>query len=1252
MKKYLLIIGFLLTSFVSFSQVIPKPNPSAVGIGYKRLLADSTIFIPTGGAIPRLGSNNINRRSAIYADTVNKRLWVFYPNDSTWKVAGLTKITWDSVTNKPTYFLTKYDSSTDIKDSIQARLAIRDTAAMLAPYVRTGALTGYVPNTRSLTINGVAQNLSTDRSWSIAPGGISGQILSKNSNTDYDYGWIDNFADWTSTVKEYVKVGQDITKGQAVYVSSSDGTNIIVSKASNATEATSSKVIGLLAQTLSTNGKGYVITEGLLSGLNTASATTGDPVWLGVDGNLIYGLTNKPYAPAHLVYIGVVVRSNSSNGEIFIQPQNGFELRELHDVSAQSPSNNDGLFYNSSNSLWQTKSIATVLGYTPANAATYVPYTGATTDLNLGSFNLFANQLNTQALDINTIGGGNAPINFYTSSVQKASISAGSSTLTFSAKNTNGFQFQNPSNTIIFSISNTGVLGNGTNSFTFPAANGTIALTSDLGNYVTLATDQTISGTKRFSNPLTADKGVVLSTGSTSFTPGATTLNGNANGLTIALGVTIGGTTTSYAHQLLFPQITPRTYTFPAASGTVALTSDFSSYLPLSGGTLTGALGGTTATLSSDLTVNGEIISNNYLRLAAGFAIANNMGVNSRADHSNISVLLSPGQHSLMFWTNTDWSSKLVFTPSANRTFTFPNANGTVALTSDLGSYLPLSGGILTGKLAGVNLEFSNPSAPFVSGGVINSSSTQTIAVPNGSSWSNGSVFSASNNTQLLNFGGSQSIQNGSVVAGTVNVNRISFTAGSSTISMAQSTGIRAMAGMQMLQQTGGTINGTVSHGASMFVQGVYPSSSANVTFSNYYGLLMNPLDEWGGVTFTNRWGIYQSGASDKNYFNGNLLIKSTTDNGSALQVTGAATFSSSVMALGGIINGSDFRYTPLGNVTNNPVLVLKDAGNSALDIASEIIGDANVNSRPIAFRVSNPDRGRFEAMRITNTGNVGIGTSSPSNFDGVSFTGPFLDVAGMMQIKGTSANTIAGLQFGGTTYRKALIYSTIGTEDPALIFATASSGSSSSASEKMRIHSAGDITFGSSLSSSTSNIYWVANGNEFQLNGGNGSNTIGSAGAALRIGNNTSGARRFWAMQLDGSNQFATFYYADGVGWTKVGYQTTGGTWTNSDERRKENIQLSTYGLNEVLQLIPKKFNFKIDERKIVNLGFIAQDVLPIIPEAVQADIDDKEKYYAMNYANLVPVLVKAIQEQQAQIQSLKARIETLESKPNNGNN
>ena len=156
-----------------------------------------------------------------------------------------------------------------------------------------------------------------------------------------------------------VKLSVGINKGQAVYVSSADGTNIIVAKASNTTEATSSKTIGLLETTGATNAIVNVVTSGLLAGLNTSTATVGDPVWLGVSGDLIYGLTNKPFAPAHLVYIGVVTRVNVSVGEILVNPQNGFELKEIHDVLITSVADKQLLSYDSTTSLWKNKSVTT-----------------------------------------------------------------------------------------------------------------------------------------------------------------------------------------------------------------------------------------------------------------------------------------------------------------------------------------------------------------------------------------------------------------------------------------------------------------------------------------------------------------------------------------------------------------------------------------------------------------------------------------------------------------------------------------------------------------------------------------------------------------------------------------------------------------------------------------------------------------------------------------------------------------------------
>ena len=196
--------------------------------------------------------------------------------------------------------------------------------------------------------------------------GASGQILSSNGNT---VSWVPAGSSVASDVQNEVKAGVAINKGQAVYVTSADGTNIIVGLASNTTEATSSKTLGLLNATVAINGFADVVQIGRLAGLNTLAATVGDPVWLGSNGNLIYGLINKPYAPLHLVFIGVVTRVNANNGEIFVNVQNGFELNEIHDVDLKTnvPINGDILGYNGT--LWVNKTIAGWLGYTPANQA-------------------------------------------------------------------------------------------------------------------------------------------------------------------------------------------------------------------------------------------------------------------------------------------------------------------------------------------------------------------------------------------------------------------------------------------------------------------------------------------------------------------------------------------------------------------------------------------------------------------------------------------------------------------------------------------------------------------------------------------------------------------------------------------------------------------------------------------------------------------------------------------------------------------
>jgi hypothetical protein len=164
-------------------------------------------------------------------------------------------------------------------------------------------------------------------------------------------------AGYTSVVQHYVKnsTGSTINAGTPVYISGATGANMLISKASNSGESTSSKTFGLLAQDLAQNAIGFVVTEGLLSGLDTHIANAGDPVWLGANGQLVYGLANKPIAPAHLVFIGIVTRAHAQVGQIFVKIQNGFELNELHDVDldySNPPADGDVLSFNSITGMW------------------------------------------------------------------------------------------------------------------------------------------------------------------------------------------------------------------------------------------------------------------------------------------------------------------------------------------------------------------------------------------------------------------------------------------------------------------------------------------------------------------------------------------------------------------------------------------------------------------------------------------------------------------------------------------------------------------------------------------------------------------------------------------------------------------------------------------------------------------------------------------------------------------------------------
>ena len=107
------------------------------------------------------------------------------------------------------------------------------------------------------------------------------------------------------------------------------------------------------------------------------------------------------------------------------------------------------------------------------------------------------------------------------------------------------------------------------------------------------------------------------------------------------------------------------------------------------------------------------------------------------------------------------------------------------------------------------------------------------------------------------------------------------------------------------------------------------------------------------------------------------------------------------------------------------------------------------------------------------------------------------------------------------------------------------------------------------------------------------------------------------------------------------------------SDFRLKKNITALPYGLKEVLQLRPVRYQWKNSAAKDDSqyLGLIAQEAKKVIPEVVNEGTD-AEKTLGIKYSDLVPVLINAIQDQQKIIdaqkidnETLKSRLEQLES-------
>ena len=148
------------------------------------------------------------------------------------------------------------------------------------------------------------------------------------------------------------------------------------------------------------------------------------------------------------------------------------------------------------------------------------------------------------------------------------------------------------------------------------------------------------------------------------------------------------------------------------------------------------------------------------------------------------------------------------------------------------------------------------------------------------------------------------------------------------------------------------------------------------------------------------------------------------------------------------------------------------------------------------------------------------------------------------------------------------------------------------------------------------------------------------SLSGGFRLQNNVGG--NWWKFYVSSSSN--TLQLRNNTSGSVVGTFATGGIYTASDKRLKKNVADISYGLNDIMKLNVLQYNYNSDEDNAKkSLGFFAQDLNAVIPELVlyQKDADQ----YSINYAGMSVVAIKAIQEQQVQIEEVKAENVKLKS-------
>ena len=419
----------------------------------------------------------------------------------------------------------------------------------------------------------------------------------------------------------------------------------------------------------------------------------------------------------------------------------------------------------------------------------------------------------------------------------------------------------------------------------------------------------------------------------------------------------------------------------------------------------------------------------------------------------------------------------------------------------------------------------------------------------------------------------------------------------------------------------------TISAAGATTLTGALNGTSASFNTTNAITLTASDSRIVGGNT-TGRLVLANSGTSTYGIFHGSShatlpnAIQFYNDNTLSLSIasTGAATFSSSVTAASFAASGQ----ISTGNGADADILINVSAAGAATKFASI---QSSVSARNL---VLNP----------TNGGNVGIGTSEPGNL--LSIEKSSNSGSGSTFPRMSIKNTLATQGDGSSTFNFADINISSGNDAVNMFLATTyAAGSWSPAgiinvatnhdlqiktnnTERMRITSGGDVLIGATSNSATSDdgSKFVSNGRLFQV-----SAYSDNTQESLSMYSTTASAYRFY------------------VGWGGTIFATNTTISGISDARLKENVRDLDSGLDKIMALKPRVFDWKEGKGKDIknDRGFIAQEFEEVFPDLIdeyKQEVEEGEEPYKSVRADLIPVLVKAIQELKTEIDSLKNQI------------